>query len=173
MLHRWLNHFVQAALSREVLVYDMSALVDDFDQSSPRLLGSIPCVATEKLSPEILEGKKIFHDAEDTRMAFEGYLSCGACHFEGIDDGRVWDFSTRGEGLRNTVALLGRKGTGQGRLNWSGNLDEIQDFEHQIREFFDGTGFLPDEVFMALELVPGALQRASGIVRYLPAFSGE
>lgn len=31
---------------------------------------------------------------------------------------------------------------------------------------------LPDEVFMALELVPGTLQSVSGIVRYLPAFSG-
>jgi putative acetyltransferase len=31
---------------------------------------------------------------------------------------------------------------------------------------------VPDEVFMALELVPGALQRVSGVVRYLPAFSG-
>ena len=29
-------------------------------------------------------------------------MSCGACHFEGDDDGRVYDFSTRGEGLRNT-----------------------------------------------------------------------
>jgi putative acetyltransferase len=36
-------------------------------------------------------------------------------------------------------------------------------FEHPV----------PDEVFMALELVPGGLERASGIVRYLPAFSGE
>ena len=80
-------------------------------------------------------------------MAFEGYMSCGACHFEGDDDGRVYDFSTRGEGLRNTPALLGRKGTGHGRLNWSGTLDEVQDFEHQIRELFDGTGFLPDDVF--------------------------
>ena len=80
-------------------------------------------------------------------MAFEGYLSCGACHFEGDDDGRVYDFSTRGEGLRNTPALLGRKGSGHGRLNWSGTLDEVQDFEHQIRELFDGTGFLADDLF--------------------------
>jgi len=36
-------------------------------------------------------------------------------------------------------------------------------FEHPV----------PDEVFMALELVPGALHGVSGVVRYLPAFSGE
>jgi hypothetical protein len=80
-------------------------------------------------------------------MTPEGYMSCGVCHFEGIDDGRVWDFTERGEGLRNTVALLGRKGTAHGHLNWTGNLDEVQDFEHQIRDVFEGTGFMPDEVF--------------------------
>jgi hypothetical protein len=80
-------------------------------------------------------------------MDFEGYLTCGGCHFEGIDDGRVYDFSTRGEGLRNTIALLGRRGTGQGRLNWTAALDEVQDFEHQIRDLFGGLGFLPDDAF--------------------------
>lgn len=139
--------FVQASLSREVLVYDMSANLDTFDQSTPSLVATIPAVASEKLSPQILEGKRIFHDAEDTRMDFEGYLTCGGCHFEGTDDGRVYDFSTRGEGLRNTITLLGRRGTGHGRLNWTAALDEVQDFEHQIRELFKGQGFLPDETF--------------------------
>ena len=139
--------FVQGALSRDVLVYDLSVMLEDFAASTPPLIADIPTVAGEKLPPQVLAGKKIFHDAEDMRMAFEGYMSCGACHFEGDDDGRVWDFTTRGEGLRNTPALLGRKGTGHGRLNWSGTLDEVQDFEHQIRDLFDGAGFLPDDVF--------------------------
>jgi putative acetyltransferase len=30
---------------------------------------------------------------------------------------------------------------------------------------------VPDDAFMALELVPGALEGVSGVVRYLPAFS--
>ena len=141
--------FVQAALSREVLVYDMSANLETFDQSTPALVATIPAVAAEKLSAEILEGKRLFHDAEDTRMDFEGYLTCGGCHFEGTDDGRVYDFSTRGEGLRNTITLLGRRGTGHGRLNWTAALDEIQDFEHQIRDLFKGQGFIPDEAFHA------------------------
>jgi YVTN family beta-propeller protein len=139
--------FVQAALSRNVLVYDMSAMLETFTASTPPLLADIPTVASEQLPAQILAGKIIFHNADDTRMAFEGYMSCGACHFEGDDDGRVYDFSTRGEGLRNTPALLGRKGSGHGRLNWSGTLDEVQDFEHQIRELFDGTGFLGNDVF--------------------------
>ncbi len=139
--------FVQGALSRDVLVYDMSALLDDFDGSTPPLMATIPAVANEKVPPQILDGKKIFHDASDTRMDDEGYISCGSCHFEGIEDGRVYDFSTRGEGLRNTIALLGRKGTQHGPLNWTGTLDEVQDFEHQMRELFGGQGFLPDDVF--------------------------
>lgn len=139
--------FVQGSLSRDVLVYDMSVMLKEFSQSTPTRVGVIPTVAGEKVSAEILAGKKMFHDSTDVRMAFEGYMSCGACHFEGDDDGRVWDFSTRGEGLRNTVALLGRAGTRQGRLNWTGTLDEVQDFEHQIRDLFNGRGFLPDEAF--------------------------
>jgi DNA-binding beta-propeller fold protein YncE len=139
--------FVQGSLSRNVLVYDMSGMLKDFAQSTPPQIADIAAVAAEKLPAEILAGKKIFHDASDTRMADEGYMSCGACHFEGDDDGRVYDFTTRGEGLRNTPALLGRKGTGHGRLNWTGTLDEVQDFEHQIRDLFDGRGFLADDVF--------------------------
>jgi MYXO-CTERM domain-containing protein len=139
--------FVQAALSREVLVYDMSANLDTFDQATPGLLARIPAVGTEKLLPQLLEGKRIFHNAEDIRMGLEGYLSCGGCHFEGIEDGRVYDFSERGEGLRNTITLLGRRGTGQGRLNWTATVDEGQDFEHQIRELFKGLGFIPNETF--------------------------
>jgi DNA-binding beta-propeller fold protein YncE/cytochrome c553 len=138
--------FVQGSLSRDVRVYDVSAQLERYDTSSPLLLETMAATASEKLSPEVLAGKRIFHDSEDARMANEGYLSCGVCHFEGTDDGRVWDFTERGEGLRNTMALLGRKGTGHGRLNWSGNLDEIQDFEHQIRDLFGGTGFLPEEM---------------------------
>jgi len=141
--------FVQGALSREVLVYNLSAALDYYDKASPSLLATIPAVTSEKLSPEILTGKKIFHNSEDPRMTAEGYMSCGVCHFEGIDDGRVWDFGDRGEGLRNTMALLGRGGTAHGRLNWTGNLDEVQDFEHQIRTLFLGRGFLPEDVFAA------------------------
>ena len=138
--------FVQAANSREILVYDLSLVLGKFDTATPKRIGMITAVdpAHEKLPKDVLLGKQIFHDSSDRRMADEQYVSCGVCHFEGIDDGRVYDFSVRGEGLRNTLSLLG-KGTKQGRLNWTGNLDEVQDFEHQIRDLFKGTGFLSNE----------------------------
>ena len=34
-----------------------------------------------------------------------------------------------------------------GRLHWSGNFDEMQDFEQDIREHFGGSGFLTDEQY--------------------------
>ena len=139
--------FVQAWLSREVIAYDMSATLKRYSKATPIELGRIMSVGSEKLPAQVLLGKKVFHDSADRRMSNEGYVTCGACHFEGTDDGRVYDFSDRGEGLRNTLSLLGRAGTKQGPLNWTGNLDEIQDFEHQIRELFSGKGFIPDEVF--------------------------
>jgi hypothetical protein len=51
--------------------------------------------------------------------------------------------------LRNTTSLLGRRGTGQGHVHWSGNFDEIQDFENEIRELFNGSGFMKDEDYTA------------------------
>jgi mono/diheme cytochrome c family protein len=50
-----------------------------------------------------------------------------------------------GEGFRNTVSLLGRKGMAHGNVNWSGNLDEMQDSEDLIRKVFNGKGFLSAE----------------------------
>lgn len=141
--------FVQSWLGREVLVYDLTALVNEFDQSTPRQIAKIATVAQEKLTPQLLRGAQLFHDSSDPRMGFEGYLSCGVCHFEGKEDGRTYDFSQRGEGLRNTIALVGRGGTGHGRVNWTGTFDEIQDFEHEIRDLFGGKGFLTDDVFTA------------------------
>ena len=79
-------------------------------------------------------------------MTDQGYISCASCHFEAFEDGRVWDFTNRGEGFRNTTSLLGRRGTGEGRIHWSANFDEVQDFEQEIRGLFNGNGFIPDDL---------------------------
>jgi hypothetical protein len=65
-------------------------------------------------------------------------MSCASCHNDGDSDGRTWDLTGFGEGLRNTVALKGRAGVGHGLLHWSGNFDEVQDFEGQIRSMAQG-----------------------------------
>ena len=66
-------------------------------------------------------------------------MSCASCHNDGGHDGRIWDLTGMGEGLRNTVTLRGRAGA-QGFLHWTANFDEVQDFEGQIRALAGGTG---------------------------------
>ena len=138
--------FVHGFLSRDLGFFDVTSVLDGTDYSGA-LLGFTSAVAVEKLSPTVLRGKQIFYDASDPRMSLDGYLSCASCHVEGLDDGRVWDFTDRGEGFRNTTSLLGRAGTAHGPVHWSANFDEIQDFEHDMRNAFRGTGFLTDEQF--------------------------
>jgi len=135
--------FVQAFVGREVSVWDVKGIVE-FTDNQFKKLAVVKTVEVEPLPPNVLLGKKIFYDASDERMSKDKYLSCAACHLDGGDDGRVWDFTDRGEGYRNTTSLLGRRG-GHGRLHWSANFDEVQDFENDIRNAFFGQGFLRDE----------------------------
>ncbi|MBZ0111112.1 MAG: Ig-like domain-containing protein [Thermoanaerobaculia bacterium] len=109
----------------------------------------IQTVASETMPADVLLGKEIFYGAGDLRMSSEGYIACSSCHLDGGHDGRVFDFTGRGEGLRNTTDLRGRGGTAHGNVHWSANFDEIQDFENDIRGAFGGTGFLSDSDFAA------------------------
>ena len=109
----------------------------------------VSAVASERLPGQVLRGKRIFYHASDPRMSGEGYLSCASCHLDGGHDGRTWDFTSRGEGLRNTTSLRGRSGMGHGNVHWTANFDEIQDFENDIRGAFGGDGFLSDAEFAA------------------------
>jgi hypothetical protein len=108
-------------------------------------------------------------DAGDGRMSSDGYISCASCHLEGGHDGRIWDFSDRGEGLRNTISLRGRRGLGHARVHWSANFDEIQDFERDIRESFFGQGFMPDDMYERFKQ-PFGPQKA-GLVAELDALA--
>ncbi len=138
--------FVKNFMDRSISVFDAKDMINN-GSNTLRLIKTISTVSSEKLSPEILKGKQIFHDASDFRMGTDGYTSCATCHMDGGQDGRVWDFTARGEGLRNTISLVGRRGTGHGNVHWSANFDEIQDFENDIRAHFKGQGFLSDSDF--------------------------
>ena len=141
-----LRLFVNDLTDRTLQVFDLSRLVN-YGESRVPSLGVVPTQATEKLAPQVLLGKQLFYDARDTRLARDGYLSCASCHDDGGHDGRVWDMTGLGEGLRNTISLRGRAGNGQGFMHWSGNFDEVQDFEGQIRSLAAGTGLLSDAEF--------------------------
>ena len=133
---------VNASLSRESVIYNTTTLAR---QPIPDIRLSL--VDEEPLSPELLLGKQLFNNSFDRRLTADGYVACAHCHMEGESDHIVWDFTDRGEGLRNTTSLTGRGGAAHGPIHWSGNFDEPQDFEHDIREHFGGTGFLTDEQY--------------------------
>ena len=136
-------------MDRTVGVFDLSRLVNLGETNVP-LLATLQAVTTEKLSAQVLKGKQFFYDALDPRLARDRYLSCASCHNDGGQDGRVWDLTGFGEGLRNTINLRGRAGAqGQGFLHWSGNFDEVQDFEGQIRNLSGGTGLMTNTDFNA------------------------
>jgi len=142
-------------MGRSVTVFDSPDFIEAGSLSVTS--SSVATVAVEALDPDVLRGKEIFYNASDPRMSAEGYISCASCHLDGGHDGRTWDFTSRGEGFRNTTDLRGRSGTGHGNVHWSANFDEIQDFENDIRLFFGGSGFLSDPDFAAAEdpLGPG------------------
>jgi YVTN family beta-propeller protein len=142
-----LQLYVHNVLDRSVGAYDLTALVT---AGTTRItaLGTVRTVAVEPLAADVLKGKQLFYDARDPRLARDAYMSCASCHNDGGHDGRTWDLTGFGEGLRNTVSLRGRAGA-QGRLHWSGNFDEVQDFEAQIRAFAGGTGLMTEAQFAA------------------------
>jgi len=135
-------------MSRSISVHDLSVLNSRTRTNFDRL-AVYDTVVNEALSAEVLKGKQLFYDAQDARVAREQYISCSSCHNDGGDDGRVWDMTNFGEGLRNTISLEGRGGTQHGLLHWSANFDEVQDFEGQIRTLAGGIGLMSDSDFHA------------------------
>jgi DNA-binding beta-propeller fold protein YncE len=138
--------FVHNYLDRSVTVVDTSGILNG-TVNQPRLISTVSSVDNEAMAPNLLNGKRIFYNAADTRMSRDGYISCASCHLDGGSDQMVWDFTQVGEGLRNTIDLTGRRGTNGGFVHWTANFDEIQDFEHDIRDGFGGTGFMLDSDF--------------------------
>jgi len=138
--------YVNNFMDRTVGVFDLSRLLE-LGESNIVPVTTLTAVSAELLSAQVLKGKQFFYDARDTRLARDAYMSCASCHNDGGDDGRTWDLTGMGEGLRNTINLRGRAGMGHGFLHWSGNFDEVQDFEGQIRALAGGTGLMSDAEF--------------------------
>ena len=142
-----LKLYVNNFMDRTLGVFDLTRLIQ-FGELSVPLITPAAAIGTEKLAADVLTGKRLFYDAADTRLARDAYISCAACHSDGGHDGRTWDFTGLGEGLRNTITLRGRAGA-QGPKHWTANFDEIQDFEGQLRTLALGTGLMTDEQFNA------------------------
>ncbi|MDB5895616.1 MAG: hypothetical protein JWQ88_3147, partial [Rhodoferax sp.] len=138
--------YVHNAIGRTISMIDLSPLLN-LGQAIPTVATTLGNIGTEKLSATVLKGKQLFYDARDPRLARDNYMSCASCHNDGGADGRVWDLTGLGEGLRRTIILRGRAGMGHGLLHWSGNFDEVQDFEGQIRKLSGGLGLMDDTSF--------------------------
>lgn len=136
--------FVHNFMDRTVSVHDVSGYING-GNAAPATLATLNSITTEKLSATVLKGKQFFYDARDSRLALQEYMACAACHNDGGHDGRVWDLTGFGEGLRNTITLRGHGA--HGMLHWTGNFDEVHDFEGQIRGLAGGTGLMTDAQF--------------------------
>jgi len=125
----------------------LSRNVQVLDLSNPRMpvVISTLAVTAEPLPANVASGKRLFYRSREPRHSVANYIACASCHADGAGhDGRTWDFTNRGEGLRNTHDLRGHGGPAHGPVHWSGNFDEIQDFENDIVRFFGGTGLAQD-----------------------------
>jgi YVTN family beta-propeller protein len=140
--------YVNNFMERTVSVRDLTPLLEQGVYDLPPL-ATLNAVGTDRLAARVLLGKQLFYDARDPRLARDRYMSCASCHSDGGHDGRTWDLTGFGEGLRNTIALRGRGGMGHGFLHWSNNFDEVQDFEGQIRNLAGGSGLMTDADFTA------------------------
>jgi YVTN family beta-propeller protein len=136
--------YVHNFMDRSVTVHDVSAIINGAE-TTPQTTALLNCINTEKLPANVLKGKQFFYDARDQRLALQKYISCASCHNDGDQDGRVWDFTGFGEGLRNSISLRGH--ATHGPSHWAGNFDEVQDFEGQIRSFAGGLGLMSDTAF--------------------------
>ena len=99
------------------------------------------------------------------RMSNNGWGSCGACHPFGLTDNVVWIFAA---GPRRTVPLHSTfvKGdpTQQRALNWSAILDEVEDFEGNIRNVSGGLGlFVQADGVTQAPLPPAFIPAAGGL----------
>lgn len=161
---------VNGNLSRSVLAYDLTRSIDVGDHRVEAAVAEIP-VSPEPLDAEVAAGKRLFHDASDARMSEHGYLACVVCHYGGANDGRTWDFTDRGEGLRNTPSLVGIGTEPRVSYHWSGNFDEVQDFERDIRESFGGSGFMSETAWASQTHAGPFGARTSGLSYELDALA--
>lgn len=137
--------YVHNFMDRSLSIVDVSDIVTG--GATAVVTATIDLVDNEVLSAQVLNGKQLFYDAADVRLTIQPYISCASCHSEGEQDGRTWDFTGFGEGLRNTITLRGRGGTDHGPVHWTANFDEVQDFEGQLRGLGGGLGLMSDSDF--------------------------
>ena len=141
-------------------------------------LDSAQLIARHRVQPKSspdeswLAGARLFHDAS-SRRASSGWMACDSCHLDGGLDLQTWHL---GDGPRNTPALGGSLDAMP--LHWSGDRDELQDFERTFRDLMGGSGYLSNAPTgdALSEITAGrsdALDHLAHYLSSLPPISGQ
>jgi YVTN family beta-propeller protein len=125
--------YVSNALDFNVGVYDITG-------QRPRLETNVKVCDPPK-TPEWVRGKVLF-SVSNRQTSGPRWIACASCHPDGHSDGRVWQ---NPEGKRRTPPLMGLAHTHP--IHYSGDRDEVQDFEYTIRgRLMQGSGLLRERI---------------------------
>jgi mono/diheme cytochrome c family protein len=108
---------------------------------------------TAPLPERVVEGRKLFHQSADTRMAKNG-RACGSCHVDGRDDGLVWPTP---KGKRQTPMLAGRL-EGTAPYGWNGEHASLVLHIKDTVKNLEGTGVTAPQLEALAEYV-GSMHR--------------
>jgi YVTN family beta-propeller protein len=118
--------------------------LDVYDTATRERAATVPLTLLP-LPEAVLAGKRLFNSSQ-APMSTDNWLSCATCHFDGGHDGRTW--AGFPDGPRNTPTLFGAASTLP--LHWNGDLDELADTEHTIRNIQGGAGLIAGEAYGTL-----------------------
>lgn len=99
----------------------------------------------DKLSREGREGKILFYAANRVAITANFWMTCGTCHPDGRTDGVTWAFDP---GPRSTPPLASSVWTLP--LHVDADRDEIDDFEHTIRDLQGGFALAEGDPYPAI-----------------------
>jgi cytochrome c peroxidase len=126
--------FVNCWVSRTMVTVDLGQQVAVASTAS----ANAPAAGLET---QINNGERFYFTGRG-RWSNEAWSSCGSCHPDGLSDNITWRF---GAGPRQTISMDGNFTHGAGPqvqrvLNWSGEREEIHDFERNTRGVSGGLG---------------------------------
>ncbi len=99
--------------------------------------GTTTVLLEDALDADVSFGRKLFHDATDTRISTNRAVSCASCHPDGRTDGRTWKFTF---GPRNTPQLGGGI-LETAPFHWPGDVTTHRDLNTMtVLAFMGGTG---------------------------------
>lgn len=128
----WLDSINRRVYTMNTLSYSIS----EIDMDTRAVINEYP-ITTQNVSDNIQLGMEVFFLSTDPRAARDRWVSCAICHPDGKQDALVWQ---QGLGPRNSTSMEGLVSAGQ--LHWSGDRDEVHDFEHTFQGLMGGSGFL-------------------------------